>query len=192
MGEVKLAVRFSCSSLINTINTYLQPLLPKMHYLSPQSVYQLDALRQQVVYLISLTLSNSRPPLKKEVIEYMLDVGSQTWSIRRSKANYDRVTTLLTGLLAMINWGSLLWGCKQCWVTGQLKGRGCSLCWVGKILELQLSLCVLFDCLQSDIYDSIPLYDCSYRYSCANASKTSCQLSFSSPKLLEEDVCKNW
>ena len=103
MGEVKLAVRFSCSSLINTINTYLQPLLPQMHYLSPLSVYQLDALRQQVVYLISLTLSNSRPPLKKEVIEYMLDVGSQTWTIRRSKANYDRVTTLLTGLLAMIN-----------------------------------------------------------------------------------------
>nr|POE46723.1 protein quirky [Quercus suber] len=29
-------------------------------------------------------------------------------------------------------------------------------------------------------------------YSCANASKTSCQLSSSSPKLLEEDVCKNW
>nr|POE50445.1 protein quirky [Quercus suber] len=29
-------------------------------------------------------------------------------------------------------------------------------------------------------------------YSRANASKTSCQLSSSSPKLLDEDVCKNW
>ncbi|XP_075660738.1 FT-interacting protein 3-like [Castanea sativa] len=104
MGEVQLAVRFSCSSLINTINIYSQPLLPKMHYLSPLSVYQLDTLRQQAVYLISLNLSNSQPPLRKEVIGYILDVGSQTWSIRKSKANYDRVTTLLTGFLAMINW----------------------------------------------------------------------------------------
>ncbi|KAK7826122.1 ft-interacting protein 1 [Quercus suber] len=81
MGKVQLAVRFSCSSLINIINTYSQPLLPKMHYLSPLSVYQLDTLRQQAIYLISLKLINSQPPLRKEVIGFILDVGSQTWGI---------------------------------------------------------------------------------------------------------------
>ncbi|KAK7842764.1 ft-interacting protein 1 [Quercus suber] len=62
-----VVIQASRFSLINTINTYLQPLLPKMHYLSPLSIYQLNAFRRQVVYLISLTLSNSEPPLKKEI-----------------------------------------------------------------------------------------------------------------------------
>ena len=104
MGELQLAVRFSCLSMINMINTYSQPLLPKMHYLVPLSVHQLDTLRHQAIYLISLNLSRYDSPLKKEVIDYMLDVGSQTWSIRKGKANYDRVTTLLSGFLAIIKW----------------------------------------------------------------------------------------
>ncbi|GJW36794.1 FT-interacting protein 3 [Tanacetum coccineum] len=32
MGEIQLAVRFTCSSLFNMMEMYSQPLLPKMHY----------------------------------------------------------------------------------------------------------------------------------------------------------------
>ena len=45
MGELQLAVRFTCLSLINTIYLYGHPLLPKMHYLHPFTVNQLDSLR---------------------------------------------------------------------------------------------------------------------------------------------------
>ena len=42
MGEILLVVRFSSSSLIDTLCTYSQPLLPKMHYFSPLPVFELD------------------------------------------------------------------------------------------------------------------------------------------------------
>lgn len=104
MGEIQLAFRFSCSSYANTLHSYSQPLLPNMHYLSPLSVYQIDSLRHQAAYLISLRLTRAEPPVMKEVVDYMLDVGSQMWSIRKGKANYDRVTDLLNGFLAFIKW----------------------------------------------------------------------------------------
>jgi hypothetical protein len=89
MGEIKLAFRFSCSSYVNTLCSYSKPLLPNMHYLSPLSVFQIDSLRHQAAYLISSRLTRAEPPLMKEVVEYMLDVRSQMWSIRKGKANYD-------------------------------------------------------------------------------------------------------
>jgi hypothetical protein len=73
-----------------------------MHYLSPLSVYQIDSLGHQAAYLISLRLTRAEPPVMKEVVDYMLDVGSQMWSIRKGKANYDRVRDLLNGFLAVV------------------------------------------------------------------------------------------
>jgi hypothetical protein len=102
MGEIKLAFRFSCSSYVNTLCSNSKPLLPNMHHLSPLSVFQIDSLRHQAAYLISSMLTRAEPPLMKEVVEYMLDVGSQMWSIRKGKANYDRVADLLNGFLAVI------------------------------------------------------------------------------------------
>ena len=104
MGEIQLSVKFSCASFIDTLQNYMQPLLPKMHYLNPLSVYQLDSLRHQAAFITSLRLSRAEPPLKKEVVDYMLDVGSNMWSIRRAKANYDRILELLSGILALIKW----------------------------------------------------------------------------------------
>jgi len=60
MGEIELAVRFSCVSLIDMLQTYSLPLLPKMHYLSPLSVYQLDSLRHQATFITSLRLRHQR------------------------------------------------------------------------------------------------------------------------------------
>ncbi|KAE8735503.1 hypothetical protein F3Y22_tig00000340pilonHSYRG00512 [Hibiscus syriacus] len=87
-GEVQLAVRFTCSSLINMLHTYSHPLLPKMHYIHPLSVVQLDSLRHQAMQIVSVRLSRAEPPRRKEVVEYMLDVDSHMWSMRRSKANF--------------------------------------------------------------------------------------------------------
>ncbi|KAJ4711670.1 C2 domain-containing protein [Melia azedarach] len=104
MGEIQLAVRFTCSSFANLLQTYSQPLLPKMHYINPLSVYQIESLRHQATNLLSSRLSRAEPPLRKEVVEYLLDVGSQTWSLRRGKANLARLMRFLNGFLAAWIW----------------------------------------------------------------------------------------
>ncbi|CAK9146775.1 unnamed protein product [Ilex paraguariensis] len=104
MGEVHLAVRFSCSSYFNMVNKYSQPLLPKMHYVHPLSVIQQDTLRHQATQIVSMRLSRAEPPLKKVVVEYMLDVGSHMWSVRRSKANFFRVLDVFSGVIAVGKW----------------------------------------------------------------------------------------
>ncbi|XP_050276455.1 FT-interacting protein 3-like [Quercus robur] len=104
MGEIQLAVRFSCSSLINMLHIYSHPLLPKMHYIHPLSVIQLDSLRHQATQIVSMRLNRAEPPLRKEVVEYMLDVDSHMWSMRRSKANFFRIMGVLSGLIAVGKW----------------------------------------------------------------------------------------
>ncbi|KAM7472473.1 hypothetical protein LguiA_010656 [Lonicera macranthoides] len=103
-GEIQLAVRFTCSSLINMLQMYSQPLLPKMHYLHPLSVVQIDSLRHQATQIVSTRLTRAEPPLRKEVVEYMLDVGSQMWSIRKSKANYCRILEIVLCFGAFFRW----------------------------------------------------------------------------------------
>ncbi|CAN1158093.1 FT-interacting protein 3 [Linum perenne] len=104
MGEVQLAVRFTCSSLINMLHMYSHPLLPKMHYIHPLSVMQLDILRHQAMQIVSMRLNRAEPPLRKDVVEYMLDVDSHMWSMRRSKANFFRIMNVLSGLIAVGRW----------------------------------------------------------------------------------------
>lgn len=104
MGEVQLAVRFSCTSYLNMLNKYTQPLLPKMHYIHPLSVFQLDILRFQAIQIVSARLGRAEPPLRKEVIEYMLDVGSHIWSVRKAKANFMRIMNVMGGLVSITKW----------------------------------------------------------------------------------------
>ncbi|CAN6930592.1 unnamed protein product [Brassica oleracea] len=104
MGEIHLAVRFTCSSLLNMMHMYSLPLLPKMHYIHPLTVGQLDNLRHQATQIVSMRLTRAEPPLRKEVVEYMLDVGSHMWSMRRSKANFFRIMGVLSGLIAVGKW----------------------------------------------------------------------------------------
>ncbi|XP_028780042.1 FT-interacting protein 3 [Neltuma alba] len=104
MGELQLAVRFTGSSLFNMLYMYSQPLLPKMHYIHPLSVIQLDSLRHQAMQIVSMRLGRAEPPLRKEVVEYMLDVDSHMWSMRRSKANFFRIMKVLGGLIAIGRW----------------------------------------------------------------------------------------
>ncbi|KAK1261237.1 hypothetical protein QJS04_geneDACA001984 [Acorus gramineus] len=104
MGEVHLAIRFSCTSLVNMMYTYSRPLLPKMHYLRPLTVMQLDMLRHQAVNIVAARLSRMEPPLRKEVVEYMCDVDSHLWSMRKSKANFFRLMSVFSGLFAVGKW----------------------------------------------------------------------------------------
>ncbi|KAJ4956419.1 hypothetical protein NE237_013202 [Protea cynaroides] len=104
MGELQLAIRFTSLSLANMIYHYGQPLLPKMHYLHPFTVNQLDSLRYQAMNIVAVRLGRAEPPLRKEVVEYMLDVDSHMWSMRRSKANFFRIMSLLSGIITVSRW----------------------------------------------------------------------------------------
>lgn len=104
MGEIQLAVRFSCASLCNMLSVYCKPLLPILHYLHPLTSYQVENLRHQATHIVSMRMSRAEPPLRKEVVEYMLDVGSNMWSVRRSKANYLRIAAILSSIASVCIW----------------------------------------------------------------------------------------
>ncbi|XP_025824067.1 FT-interacting protein 1-like [Panicum hallii] len=103
-GELRLAVRLTCLSLGSVVYLYGQPFLPKMHYVHPFTVLQLDNLRRQAMGIVASRLSRAEPPLRREVVEYMLDADSHAWSIRQSKANFFRVTALLSGAASTARW----------------------------------------------------------------------------------------
>ncbi|CAI0406720.1 unnamed protein product [Linum tenue] len=86
------------------IYLYGQPLLPKMHYLHPFTVNQVDSLRFQAMRIVATRLGRAEPPLRKEVVEYMIDVDSHMWSMRRSKANFFRVVSLFSGMMSISKW----------------------------------------------------------------------------------------
>ncbi|XP_058071257.1 FT-interacting protein 1-like [Magnolia sinica] len=104
MGELQLAVRFTCLSVTNMIYLYGHPLLPKMHYIHPFTVNQVDNLRYQAMTIVAVRLGRAEPPLRKEVVEYMLDVDSHMWSMRKSKANFFRIMSLLSGMISVGRW----------------------------------------------------------------------------------------
>lgn len=103
-GELHLAVRFTCTARGNMVTQYAKPLLPKMHYVQPISVRHIDWLRHQAMQIVALRLSRAEPPLRREIVEYMLDVDLHMFSMRRSKANFHRIMSLLSGISAVCRW----------------------------------------------------------------------------------------
>ena len=112
MGELHLAIRFSCTSFVNMMFKYSKPLLPKMHYARPLSVMQQDMLRHQAVNIVAARLSRAEPPLRKEVVEYMSDADSHLWSMRRSKANFFRLMSVFFRVVCC---------CKMVWRSLQME-----------------------------------------------------------------------
>ncbi|KAJ8451630.1 hypothetical protein Cgig2_018264 [Carnegiea gigantea] len=104
MGELQLAVRFTSLSLAHMIYIYGHPLLPKMHYLHPFTVNQIESLRYQAMNIVATRLSRAEPPLRKEIVEYMLDVDSHLWSMRRSKASFFRIMSIMSGTISVSRW----------------------------------------------------------------------------------------
>ncbi|KAI4336037.1 hypothetical protein L6164_014613 [Bauhinia variegata] len=105
MGEIELAVRFACPSLLpDTCAVYGQPLLPRMHYLRPLGVAQQEALRGAATKMVAQWLARSEPPLGHEVVRYMLDADSHSWSMRKSKANWFRIVAVLAWIVWLAKW----------------------------------------------------------------------------------------
>ncbi|GFQ01163.1 ras GTPase-activating protein 4 [Phtheirospermum japonicum] len=105
MGEIELAVRFACPSLLpDTCGVYGQPLLPRMHYLRPLGVAQQEALRGAATKIVAAWLARSEPPLGSEVVQYMLDSDSHNWSMRKSKANWFRIVAVLAWAVGLAKW----------------------------------------------------------------------------------------
>ncbi|RWR91809.1 FT-interacting protein 1-like protein [Cinnamomum micranthum f. kanehirae] len=104
MGELHLAVKFSCTSLVKMMFLYSRPLLPKMHFIRPLTVLQQDLLRCLALNIMAAWLSRAEPPRRKEVIEYMSDVEWYKWSMRRAKANFFRLAAVFSVLFTLAEW----------------------------------------------------------------------------------------
>ncbi|XP_010558695.1 PREDICTED: protein QUIRKY isoform X2 [Tarenaya hassleriana] len=104
MGEIELAVRFSCPSWISVIQAYTTPMLPRMHYVRPLGPAQQDILRHTAMRIVTARLTRSEPPLGQEVVQFMLDTDTHVWSVRRSKANWFRVITFLSRTATLVRW----------------------------------------------------------------------------------------
>lgn len=104
MGEIEIAVRFSCSSWLSLIQAYTDPMLPRMHYVRPLAPALQDVLRHTAMRIVTARLARSEPPLGQEVVQYMLDSDMHVWSMRRSKANWFRVVGCLSRAAALARW----------------------------------------------------------------------------------------
>ncbi|KAG0490634.1 hypothetical protein HPP92_007497 [Vanilla planifolia] len=105
MGEVQVAVRFASSALLpDTCTLYATPMLPRMHYLRPIGVAQQEALRGAAIRTVALWLARAEPPLGPEVVRYMLDEDSHSWSLRRSKANWFRIMGVIAWAVGLARW----------------------------------------------------------------------------------------
>ncbi|KAJ8899604.1 hypothetical protein K2173_018578 [Erythroxylum novogranatense] len=104
MGDIEIAVRFTCSSWLSLIQAYATPMLPRMHYIRPLGPAQQDILRHTAMRIVTARLVRSEPPLGQEVVQFMLDSDTHMWSMRRSKANWFRVVGCLTRAAAVARW----------------------------------------------------------------------------------------
>jgi hypothetical protein len=94
MGELELAVRLSCASTLNLMHAYLQPQLPRMHFFYPLDPKHSEILRVAAMNIVALHLMRAEPPMRQEVVQFMLDTEAERWSMRRSKANYYRIMVI--------------------------------------------------------------------------------------------------
>ncbi|KAG6410559.1 hypothetical protein SASPL_128621 [Salvia splendens] len=104
MGEIEIALRFSCSSWISLIQAYANPMLPRMHYVKPLGSAQQDILRHCAMRIVTARLARSEPALSQEVVQFMLDTDMHMWSMRRSKANWFRVVGCLSRAASIARW----------------------------------------------------------------------------------------
>ncbi|EYU20879.1 hypothetical protein ABFS82_11G022400 [Erythranthe guttata] len=104
MGEIEIALRFSCSSWISLIQAYANPTLPRMHYVKPLGPAQQDILRHNAMRIVTTRLARSEPALGQEVVQFMLDSDMHMWSMRRSKANWFRVVGCLSKAAQFARW----------------------------------------------------------------------------------------
>ncbi|CAI9097503.1 OLC1v1033942C1 [Oldenlandia corymbosa var. corymbosa] len=105
MGEIELAVRFARSTpTLDFLHVYWQPLLPAMHHIKPLGMVQQEVLRTTAVKMVAAHLSRSEPPLRREVVTYMLDADSHAFSMRKVRANWFRIINVVAGVIDVVKW----------------------------------------------------------------------------------------
>ncbi|ESW17958.1 hypothetical protein PHAVU_006G001700 [Phaseolus vulgaris] len=105
MGEIEIAIRFVCTTQrLDLLHVYLQPMLPLMHHIKPLGVVQQEALRSTAVRMVAGHLARAEPPLRKEVVFYMLDADSHNFSMRKVRANWYRIINVVTGVIDIVRW----------------------------------------------------------------------------------------
>nr|XP_048334031.1 FT-interacting protein 7 isoform X2 [Ziziphus jujuba var. spinosa]XP_048334032.1 FT-interacting protein 7 isoform X3 [Ziziphus jujuba var. spinosa]XP_048334033.1 FT-interacting protein 7 isoform X4 [Ziziphus jujuba var. spinosa] len=105
MGEVEIAIRFvRMSPTLDLLHVYSQSLLPLMHHVKPLGMAQQDVLRKTTVNIVAAHLSRSEPPLRREVVLYMLDADSQSFSMRKVRANWCRIINVIAGVIDIARW----------------------------------------------------------------------------------------
>ncbi|RHN50775.1 putative C2 domain, phosphoribosyltransferase [Medicago truncatula] len=105
MGEIEIAIRFVRTvQRLDFLHVYSQPMLPLMHHIKPLGVVHQEVLRNTAVKMVAGHLSRSEPPLRKEVVFYMLDADSHNFSIRKVRANWCRIINVVAGLIEIVRW----------------------------------------------------------------------------------------
>lgn len=97
-----LQIRFTLTSLVNSLYVYTRPLLPKMHYIQPPYPWC-----KKICFgtkPVAQRLSRAELPLRREVVEYMSDAHAHLFSMRRSKDNFFRLMSVQSGPLAVGRW----------------------------------------------------------------------------------------
>ncbi|KAK4776561.1 hypothetical protein SAY86_005249 [Trapa natans] len=104
MGEVEIAIRFVQSSpTLDFLHVYSQPLLPSMHHVKPLGPVQ-GMLRRAAAKTVAAHLSRSEPPIRAEVVLYMLDADSEGFSMRKVRANWLRIINVIVGMTDIVWW----------------------------------------------------------------------------------------
>jgi hypothetical protein len=97
-GELHLAVKISLPSSVNMIRMYVQPTLPRMHYVQPLTEVGVvkTELSSQAVKILALRLGQMEPPLRREIVECICQREAYLWSFRKMKANFDRLMGIVS------------------------------------------------------------------------------------------------
>jgi len=72
-----------------------------LSYLNQISPYVHLEVRKQTIELVRSNMSKAKPPLRSEVVDYMLDSHETVWSMRRCKADFERINTFLNCLVGI-------------------------------------------------------------------------------------------
>ncbi|KAK0600779.1 hypothetical protein LWI29_018343 [Acer saccharum] len=72
-------------------------------YQTTRVVHQ-EMLRSTACKIIAAHLARSEPPLRQDVVRYMLDADTQSFSMRKVRVNYFRIVNILAGLIDIVRW----------------------------------------------------------------------------------------
>ncbi|XP_057445704.1 multiple C2 domain and transmembrane region protein 16-like [Lotus japonicus] len=105
MGEIELAIRFvRTTQRLDFLHIYSQPVLPLMHHIKPLGMVPQELLRNTAVKLVVGHFSRCEPPLRNEVVFYMLDADSHNFSARKVRANWYRIINVVAGVIDIVRW----------------------------------------------------------------------------------------